>query len=197
MAQHGYLGDGYGTHGEIEPGGDNDYDRRSPDRDRDYDRDRQRGQDWRDRDRDRNFLFDRSRAESGERRWPEDRWPEQRARADSYNRQAEDWSGQHRRTSANPDDHYLSWRDRHMSEIDRDYQDYCREREQQFHRDFDDWRRTRGQSGGQRGEQDTLELNEARKSDELGASDGMAAATLGSVNAANEEKGRGGGRAKA
>jgi hypothetical protein len=49
-------------------------------------------------------------------------------------------SGQ-RDFSAHPDDHYRSWRDRHMSEIDRDYQDYCREREQQFHREFDDWRR--------------------------------------------------------
>ncbi len=43
--------------------------------------------------------------------------------------------------SANPDDHYRSWRDRHMSELDRDYADYCREREQQFHRNFDGWRR--------------------------------------------------------
>ena len=30
-----------------------------------------------------------------------------------------------------------------MSELDRDYQDYCREREQQFHSDFDSWRRQR------------------------------------------------------
>jgi hypothetical protein len=197
MAQHGYLGDGYGTHGEIEPGGDNDYDRRP--RDRDRDRYRERGEQWSgpDEDRDRNFFFDRFRDERGEQRWPEDRWPEQRGRADSYNRQSEDWSGQHRRASANPDDHYRSWRDRHMSELDRDYQDYCREREHQFHRDFDDWRRNRSQSGtGQRGSQEALELTEARRSEELSGSDGMAAATLGSVNAENEEKGRGGGRAK-
>ena len=45
--------------------------------------------------------------------------------------------------SAHPDDHYRSWRDRHMSELDRDYAEYCREREQQFHREFDDWRRER------------------------------------------------------
>ena len=41
------------------------------------------------------------------------------------------------------DDHYRSWRDRQMSELDRDYDDYCREREQKFHSDFDSWRRNR------------------------------------------------------
>jgi hypothetical protein len=41
------------------------------------------------------------------------------------------------------DDHYRSWRDRQMSELDHDYDDYCREREQQFHSDFDSWRRNR------------------------------------------------------
>ena len=45
--------------------------------------------------------------------------------------------------SSNPDDHYRSWRDRHMSELDRDYADYCREREARFHSDFDAWRRQR------------------------------------------------------
>jgi len=41
------------------------------------------------------------------------------------------------------DDHYRSWRDRQMSQLDKDYGDYCREREQQFHSDFDSWRRKR------------------------------------------------------
>ena len=41
------------------------------------------------------------------------------------------------------DDHYRSWRDRQMAQLDRDYDDYCREREQQFHGDFDSWRRSR------------------------------------------------------
>ena len=40
-------------------------------------------------------------------------------------------------------DHYRSWRDREMSKLDRDYQDYCREREHQFNQDFDSWRRSR------------------------------------------------------
>lgn len=40
-------------------------------------------------------------------------------------------------------DHYRNWRDREMSKLDRDYQDYCREREHQFNQDFDSWRRSR------------------------------------------------------
>src|SRR5207253_3290410 len=48
--------------------------------------------------------------------------------------------------SSNPDDHYRSWRDKQMAALDRDYEDYCREREQQFHRDFDDWRSRRRSS---------------------------------------------------
>ena len=48
------------------------------------------------------------------------------------------------RYSAHPDDHYRSWRDKQMQALDRDYQDYCREREQQFHSDFDSWRSQRG-----------------------------------------------------
>ena len=41
------------------------------------------------------------------------------------------------------DDHYRSWRDRQLAELDRDYEDYCREREQKFHSDFDTWRQSR------------------------------------------------------
>lgn len=48
------------------------------------------------------------------------------------------------------DDHYRSWRDRQMRQLDNDYSDYCREREKQFHSDFDSWRRNRqGQSQSQ------------------------------------------------
>ena len=97
---HGYLGEGYGTHGEIDP-------------------DRGDDRTWRDRDRHRGSMFgdwDRGRGES--------------------------WEGR-RNFSANPDDHYRSWRDRHMSELDRDYEQFCIEREEQFHRDFDTWRRQR------------------------------------------------------
>ncbi len=49
--------------------------------------------------------------------------------------------------SSNPDDHYRSWRDRQMQSLDRDYEDYCREREQLFHSDFDAWRQNRQRQG--------------------------------------------------
>lgn len=233
---HGYLGDGFGTHGEIDPDRDDDHDRRQRDREhsqdwRDQNRgewrgqdrewrghDRERDQDWRDREHDRNsgaqrgqnwgergFFFSERPSFREERiwsereqRWPADRWPEQGGRASGYNRQAEDWSGQHRQASANPDDHYLSWRDRHMAELDRDYADYCRECEQQFHKDFDDWRskRQQGSSGQQSPELIEAEENE-RARDRAMAGEGSipsaeGAATLGTNNPQNAHKGRGG-----
>jgi hypothetical protein len=48
-----------------------------------------------------------------------------------------------RKFRSHQDDHYLSWRNKQMDALDRDYADYCREREQQFHEDFDAWRRRR------------------------------------------------------
>jgi hypothetical protein len=104
---HGYLRDGYGTHGEIDPDSDNDRDRRDRDDRRERGSDRDRGFFFGDRDREREREWDRARF------------------------------------SAHPDEHYRSWRDRHMAELDRDYEDYCREREQAFHRDFEDYRRTK------------------------------------------------------
>src|SRR5579884_1577047 len=111
--------------------------------DRDLDDDR-----YRDRDEDRGFLsrvgdeagswFREDEREGGRDRgaWENNRdWP-QRDRGSSYGRERGGFS-------ANPDDHYRSWRDRQMQSLDRDYADYCREREQQFHRDFDQWRSQR------------------------------------------------------
>jgi hypothetical protein len=121
---HGYLGDGYGIHGEG--------DERADERER-----------WRERDREERGWSrgneawrggDRGMFGSGQHdRQDEDRW--------SSGGRRDDRSREDRRFSAHADDHYRSWRDRHMSELDRDYQDYCREREQQFHREFDEWRR--------------------------------------------------------
>jgi hypothetical protein len=206
---HGYLGDGYGTHGEIDPDRDNDRDRHS--RDRDRDRERMRSEEWRDYDRDRGALFgerrpfreQESRWSERNERWPQDRWPEQRGRASGYNRQAEDWSGQQRRASADPDDHYRSWRERHMAELDRDYADYCRECEQQFHRDFDSWRNNRQQNASskrqQGGENDELILAAEDERVEARAQAGQGstpsaegAATLGTNNPQNATIGRGG-----
>jgi hypothetical protein len=57
-----------------------------------------------------------------------------------------DWERGRTSFSAHPDDHYRSWRDKQVAALDRDYADYCREREQQFHSDFDEWRRRRRSS---------------------------------------------------
>lgn len=54
-----------------------------------------------------------------------------------------DWERAPRGFRSRQDDHYQSWRDRQMDALDRDYADYCREREQQFHQDFDQWRQNR------------------------------------------------------
>ena len=40
-------------------------------------------------------------------------------------------------------DHYLSWRERQLAELDRDYDEYCRENEQKFSSEFEQWRQNR------------------------------------------------------
>lgn len=93
--------------------------------------------------------------------------------------------------SSRQDDHYRSWRDKQMEALDRDYADYCREREQQFHQHFDSWRSQRrgnnpgplrtgmAQTGQSHDPSGTLELtNEATENAEPKA-DPMDAATLG------------------
>lgn len=71
-------------------------------------------------DRERRFMF--SGRESGDRA---------------------DWERAPRNFGSSQDDHYRSWRNKQMAALDRDYADYCREREEEFHRDFDSWRRER------------------------------------------------------
>ncbi|HVM22177.1 MAG TPA: hypothetical protein VM308_02600 [Sphingomicrobium sp.] len=76
-----------------------------------------------------------------------------------------DWEGGRRSYSASPDDHYLSWRQKQIDALDRDYQEYCRECEEKFDRDFESWRRTRRRQSASLqqpiapGESDELFLN--------------------------------------
>ena len=148
MAQHGYLHDEY-------------------DRDFTGDDDR-RDERWRDRDDDRNFMFDRNRRdrnwrgndrgffsrmgnEAGSWFRDEDELHRGRGRFLSEDRSdagsgvggRSEWGPSPRSFRSHPDDHYRSWRDKKMAALDSDYADYCREREQQFHSDFDSWRRNR------------------------------------------------------
>jgi hypothetical protein len=46
------------------------------------------------------------------------------------------------------DPHYHSWRQRHMSELDRDYDEYRRENSSRFENDFTSWRERRMQKRG-------------------------------------------------
>jgi hypothetical protein len=208
MAQHGYLHDTY-DRDDFGRGDDRDRDRerdwrsggehrehswRGEDRDwrgegRDW---RDRHSDWNERDRDRGFMF----------RDEDDRHPlgaTSDRGSSTYRREgafggSSDYAQGRRSYSAHPDDHYRSWRDRQVQMLDQDYADYCREREQQFHREFDDWRRNRQSSGMQSQSQQSgsseqvMELdNPAAKSGEIpGATTSpTGAATLGTNNSEN------------
>ena len=50
--------------------------------------------------------------------------------------------------SRHEDPHYRAWRDRHLSDLDRDYDDYRNERQSQFENDFGSWRERRQQKRG-------------------------------------------------
>jgi hypothetical protein len=54
-----------------------------------------------------------------------------------------DWEGSPRNFRTSTDEHYLAWRDKQIAALDRDYAEYRREREQQFHAEFEAWRRHR------------------------------------------------------
>ncbi|HET8750105.1 MAG TPA: DUF2171 domain-containing protein [Sphingomicrobium sp.] len=65
---------------------------------------------------------------------------------------------QYRRTSyagsleSEFDPHYRSWRERHMSDLDRDYDDYRRENQSRFENDFGSWRERRMNKRGMLGQ---------------------------------------------
>jgi len=194
---HGYLGDGYGIHGDE---GERRDERERGSHDREW---RGRDDDWheRNRDRDRGMMFgERERGWSDEGRWSGDRG--QRAQ---YGREERFGSGdQYSRGrssfSSHPDDHYRSWRDRHMSDLDRDYEDYCREREQAFHQDFDAWRTQRhasyqplrtGMTQSGLSHDPSGQVQEATEGmADVSATDPMADATLGTNNEGSSGRAR-------
>jgi hypothetical protein len=169
---HGYIGDDWGIDGG-------------------YDRDRDRSR--RDRDRDRGLFSGRERGWSDDDRWSDQDYRREQALGD--------FRESRRSFSAHPDDHYRTWRDRHMSELDRDYEDYCREREQAFHQDFDAWRRQRHgnsgplrtgmtQSGLSHDPSGELQLTSEASLDQ-GEADPMDAATLGTNSSEGSRTRRG------
>ena len=121
MARHGYLHDEY-------------------DRDFTGEDDRER---WRDRDDDREFMFDRAERGDRDRNFTfEDRERERTDKNEWFGGRS-DWERRPRSFRSRVDDHYRSWRDKQIQALDRDYAEYCREREHQFHSDFDAWRSQR------------------------------------------------------
>jgi hypothetical protein len=171
MAQHGYL---------------REYDE-TPDRDADRDR-------WRDEDRERGreFMFserDRPRAAASDRFGDEDR---------QYRSTLEDrWDMQDRpprNFRSHQDEHYRSWRQKQMEALDREYEDYCREREQQFHRDFDSWRRDRRNQGSNEAAAVESELDLTHENALAGQGNTpspVGQATLGTNNSENTRPGPG------
>lgn len=71
------------------------------------------------------------------------------------------------------DPNYRAWRDRQVSELDRDYDEYRRENQSRFESDFGSWRNTRQ---GQR-----QSLNQVREHQDVVGSDGQHVGTVDHV----------------
>lgn len=80
------------------------------------------------------------------------------------------------------DDNYRRWRDQQIEQLDREYDEYCRHRQQKFESDFDSWRRNR-------------ESGEDRMSDRTRGSSSATTRTTGSEGAGATTAG--GGRSSA
>lgn len=178
MAQHGYL---------------REYDE-APDWNEDRDTRHDRERSWRsENERDRNFML-----ESPNRDWERgvDRFREDDRQYRTTHEN--EWSAPERRFDdrtrrpfgSSQHDHYRSWRDKQMQALDRDYDEYCREREQQFHREFDEWRRRKHgnpeplrtgmtQTGLSSDPNAELQLTTEQQATSSGGSDPLATATLG------------------
>lgn len=96
------------------------------------------------------------------------------------------------------DENYRRWRDRQIAQLDREYEDYCRERQSRFEKDFDSWRQSRpprATEGGQgaAGEAAGTAQPSSSRSALLGESDAAAeTAGGGSAPALEASTGRGG-----
>ena len=205
MAQHGYLHDTYDS-GDFG---------REDDRERGW---RDRHGDWRDHERtsgrwdeggsDRKSMFgwdehDRrsgyeDRDRGGDWHGTDRDYPGHRERS-AFTTGSGYPQGQ-RRSSAHPDDHYRSWRDKQIQALDRDYEDYCREREHQFHQDFDAWRSQRRanyqplrtgmtQSGLSHDPSGEVQVSTEATPDQSGT-DPMGEATLGTNSGSSTGRGR-------
>lgn len=114
-----------------EPSGDRDHGGYRP-MTGDYSRsERSRGGYGRDND------FDDRGSRFGQSQEPRSNWDQ-----DDYRRTS--FAGS-RESSQHHDPHYQQWRERQLSELDRDYHEYHRERQSRFEDDFGNWRERRQQ----------------------------------------------------
>ena len=126
---------------------------------RDYNRGWQRelgsGPDRESRDQDRSYRPMAGDYARSERDPGGDRSDSEWAR-DPYRRTSRagtsDRSDRSRHERGDFDPQYRSWRDRHMSELDRDYDDYRRENQSRFESEFGSWRERRQQKRGMLGQ---------------------------------------------
>lgn len=81
---------------------------------------------------------DYSRDDDGQSEWGRDPY-RRTSRAGTS-----DWTDR----SRHEDPHYHSWRQRHLGELDRDYDDFRRENQSRFENDFTSWRENRQQKRG-------------------------------------------------
>lgn len=99
-----------------------------------------------------------------ERDWDRERSRDYRPMTGDYGRSETPWGGdEYRRTSRagtsdwsdrsrHEDPHYHSWRQRHLNDLDRDYDDYRRENQARFESDFGSWRERRMHKRGMLGQ---------------------------------------------
>ena len=125
------------------PDRDFDYDRGLPSRTGSSERDWERNRSDFSRDRDYRPMtgdYGRREREFGD----QDRWHSPSGREEFRRTGLSGSRGDQREF----DPHYRSWRDRHLSDLDRDYDDYRRENQSRFENDFTSWREKRQQKRG-------------------------------------------------
>jgi hypothetical protein len=107
--------------------------------------DDERGRDPGGRHSERGFL---QRAGEEVKSWfggdEDERRRQGQARARGPGGKPETWGGGSDWSGGSPyDDQYTSWRDRQIGLLDREYEEYCRHRQQQFEDEFHSWRQGR------------------------------------------------------
>jgi hypothetical protein len=138
----GYRGDGYGQYGNV---GDDDF--RWGEGERPPEHGAARGNLMGRAEHEARDWFGRGDDDQGRREGSERLADDPRAV-----RAADEWRQRFGREGfegsyAQHDETYRSYRERHLAELDNDYQEYCQERGLEFGSAFDNWRRNR-QAGG-------------------------------------------------